>query len=47
VDRNPAHAGRADSLLEAAGIEVVSGVCREEAEVLLRPFFKVRETGLP
>ena len=47
VDRNPAHAGRADSLLQAAGIEVVSGVCREEAEKLLRPFFKVRETGLP
>lgn len=47
VDRNPAHAGRADALLAAAGIEVVSGVCREEAEALLRPFFKVRETGLP
>jgi diaminohydroxyphosphoribosylaminopyrimidine deaminase/5-amino-6-(5-phosphoribosylamino)uracil reductase len=47
VDRNPDHAGRADRLLEAAGIEVVSGVCRDEAEKLLRPFFKVRETGLP
>ena len=47
VDRNPDHAGRADSLLQAAGIEVVSGVCREEAEKLLRPFFKVRQTGLP
>ena len=47
VDRNPDHAGRADALLAAAGIEVVSGVCREEAEKLLRPFFKVRETGLP
>ncbi len=47
VDRNPDHAGRADSLLKAAGIEVVSGVCRDEAEKLLRPFFKVRETGLP
>ncbi len=47
VDRNPDHAGRADKLLVAAGIEVTSGVCREEAEQLLRPFFKVREAGLP
>jgi diaminohydroxyphosphoribosylaminopyrimidine deaminase/5-amino-6-(5-phosphoribosylamino)uracil reductase len=47
VDRNPDHAGRADALLTAAGIQVTSGVLREEAEKLLRPFFKVRETGLP
>jgi diaminohydroxyphosphoribosylaminopyrimidine deaminase/5-amino-6-(5-phosphoribosylamino)uracil reductase len=47
TDRNPAHAGRADRVLEEAGIEVVSGVCRDEAEKLLRPFFKVSETGLP
>lgn len=47
VDRNPDHAGRADALLKAAGIEVVSGVCAEDAGRLLRPFFKVRETGLP
>ncbi len=47
VDRNPDHAGRADALLKAAGIDVLSGVCREEAEKLLRPFFKVRATGLP
>ena len=47
VDRNPDHAGRADALLKAAGIEVVSCVCSEEAEKILRPFFKVRETGLP
>lgn len=47
VDRNPDHAGRADALLRAAGIEVISGVCQEDAERLLRPFFKVRETGLP
>ncbi len=47
ADRNPAHAGRADQLLEAAGIQVTSGVCRDQAEKLLRPFFKVRETGLP
>lgn len=47
VDRNPDHAGRADSILTDAGIEVVSGVCAEEAGKILRPFFKVRETGLP
>lgn len=47
VDRNPDHAGRADEILTAAGIEVVSGVCKDEAEKILRPFFKVRETGLP
>ena len=47
VDRNPAHAGRADRLLNAAGIEVLSGICREEAQKLLRPFFKVSTTGLP
>jgi diaminohydroxyphosphoribosylaminopyrimidine deaminase/5-amino-6-(5-phosphoribosylamino)uracil reductase len=47
VDRNPSHCGRADGLLRAAGIEVVSGVRQCEAEHLLRPFFKVRETGLP
>jgi diaminohydroxyphosphoribosylaminopyrimidine deaminase/5-amino-6-(5-phosphoribosylamino)uracil reductase len=47
VDRNPSHAGRADALLRAAGIEVVSGVEKEASEKILRPFFKVRETGLP
>lgn len=47
VDRNPDHAGRADALLAAAGIEVAFGTCRGEAEKILNPFFKVRETGLP
>ncbi len=47
VDRNPRHAGRADAFLTASGIEVTSGVCKDEAEKILRPFFKVRETGLP
>lgn len=46
-DRNPAHAGRAAALLGAAGIAVTTGVCRVEAERLLRPFFKVRATGVP
>lgn len=47
VDRNPSHAGRADEILTNHGIEVLSGVLADEAEKLLRPFFKVRETGLP
>jgi diaminohydroxyphosphoribosylaminopyrimidine deaminase/5-amino-6-(5-phosphoribosylamino)uracil reductase len=34
-------------LLESAGIAVTSGVCAGEAGKLLRPFFKVRGTGLP
>lgn len=47
VDRNPAHAGRADALLRAAGIEVTGGVLANECGEILRPFFKVRESGLP
>lgn len=47
VDRNPSHAGRADSILRDAGIEVASGVMKEEADRILLPFFKVKETGLP
>jgi diaminohydroxyphosphoribosylaminopyrimidine deaminase/5-amino-6-(5-phosphoribosylamino)uracil reductase len=46
-DENPAHAGRADELLAMAGIEVVSGVGAIPAARLLRPFFKVRKSGLP
>jgi diaminohydroxyphosphoribosylaminopyrimidine deaminase / 5-amino-6-(5-phosphoribosylamino)uracil reductase len=47
VDPNPAHAGRADAILRAAGIEVIAGICQEAAARQLRPFFKVRATGLP
>jgi diaminohydroxyphosphoribosylaminopyrimidine deaminase/5-amino-6-(5-phosphoribosylamino)uracil reductase len=38
VDRNPAHAGRADAVLTEFGIDVVSGVLAGEAAKLLRPF---------
>ena len=31
-DVNPAHAGAADEVLSAAGIEVLSGVCEEDCE---------------
>jgi len=47
TDRNPSHVGRADALLRAAGIEVTPGVLADEAAAILRPFFKVQETGLP
>lgn len=46
-DRNPSHAGRADALLRAAGIDVEPGLMEAEATELLLPFFKVQETGLP
>ncbi|WP_367870523.1 bifunctional diaminohydroxyphosphoribosylaminopyrimidine deaminase/5-amino-6-(5-phosphoribosylamino)uracil reductase RibD [Luteolibacter sp. Populi] len=46
-DPNPAHAGRADRLLEAAGIRVARGVLAEEAAALIRPFAKVQCSGLP
>jgi diaminohydroxyphosphoribosylaminopyrimidine deaminase/5-amino-6-(5-phosphoribosylamino)uracil reductase len=46
-DRNPSHAGRADAILRQAGLEVCVGVCADAAEALLRPFFKVRTSGLP
>ncbi|WAC19807.1 bifunctional diaminohydroxyphosphoribosylaminopyrimidine deaminase/5-amino-6-(5-phosphoribosylamino)uracil reductase RibD [Luteolibacter sp. SL250] len=47
VDRNPSHAGRADSILRDAGIEIASGILKEKADRILLPFFKVKETGLP
>lgn len=46
-DRYPAHVGRADELLRSAGVKVRSGVGEEQAVEVLRPFFKVQETGLP
>jgi diaminohydroxyphosphoribosylaminopyrimidine deaminase/5-amino-6-(5-phosphoribosylamino)uracil reductase len=46
-DENPAHQGRANAVLPKAGVEVVSGVMETEALRQLRPFFKVRRTGLP
>jgi diaminohydroxyphosphoribosylaminopyrimidine deaminase/5-amino-6-(5-phosphoribosylamino)uracil reductase len=47
ADPDPRHAGRADSILTNAGIEVLTGVCQTEARQLLRPFYKVQSTGLP
>lgn len=46
-DPNPAHAGRADGLLEQAGIALTRGVLADEARRLIRPFTKVQRSGLP
>lgn len=46
-DPNPRHAGRAESLLKSAGIEVMTGVCELECRKLIRPFAKALKTGLP
>lgn len=46
-DPNPAHAGAADKMLRAAGIEVESGVLGEECKRLLGPFTKWITQGLP
>lgn len=47
TDPNPHHAGRADALLRAAGVEVIAGVLEKECERLIRPFAKVQQFGLP
>jgi diaminohydroxyphosphoribosylaminopyrimidine deaminase/5-amino-6-(5-phosphoribosylamino)uracil reductase len=46
-DPNPAHAGRGIRLLRRAGVEVITGVCRAEAEALIAPFAKRILTGMP
>ena len=46
-DPNPAHAGRANSLLENSGIRVTRGVLADEAFELIRAFAKVQRSGLP
>lgn len=46
-DPNPAHAGRGIRILRRAGVEVITGVCRAEAEALIAPFAKRIVTGMP
>lgn len=46
-DPNPAHAGRGIRKLRRAGVDVITGVCREEAEALIAPFVKRMLTGMP
>lgn len=47
LDPNPAHAGRGIRKLRRAGVEVITGVCRKEAEALIAPFAKRMLTGMP
>jgi len=46
-DPNPRHRGRGLRQLRKAGLEVVTGVCRSQAQRLIAPFRKWVETGLP
>lgn len=46
-DPNPAHAGRGIRILRRAGVKVITGVCRTEAERLIAPFAKRILTGMP
>lgn len=47
LDPNPAHAGRAIGILEAAGVEVCHGVIEEECRRLNLPFNHWIVTGMP
>ncbi|MGB0774671.1 MAG: bifunctional diaminohydroxyphosphoribosylaminopyrimidine deaminase/5-amino-6-(5-phosphoribosylamino)uracil reductase RibD [Akkermansiaceae bacterium] len=47
TDPNPAHRGSAKALLTGLGMEVISGVCEQECDHLIRAFAKKQRTGLP
>jgi diaminohydroxyphosphoribosylaminopyrimidine deaminase/5-amino-6-(5-phosphoribosylamino)uracil reductase len=47
ADPNPKVNGKGVARLRRGGVEVLTGVLREEADKLNRPFFKVIQTGLP
>jgi len=46
-DENGCHCGRGLELLSKRGVEVVYGVCEDEARELVLPFFKHITSGLP
>jgi diaminohydroxyphosphoribosylaminopyrimidine deaminase / 5-amino-6-(5-phosphoribosylamino)uracil reductase len=46
-DPNPRVNGKGVTRLRRAGVEVVTGVLKDEADKLNRPFFKTVSTGLP
>lgn len=47
TDPYPGHGGAARGVLEAGGVEVISGVCEGACDALIRPFAKVQRRGLP
>lgn len=47
TDPNPIVAGKGIRQLEAAGIEVVSGILASECEVINQPFIKMMQKGFP
>jgi diaminohydroxyphosphoribosylaminopyrimidine deaminase/5-amino-6-(5-phosphoribosylamino)uracil reductase len=47
ADPNPKVNGKGVARLKRAGVAVLTGVLREEADRLNRPFFKVIQTGMP
>ncbi len=46
-DPNPKHEGRGLELLRSHGVEVIEGVCKEDAENIIQPFAKHMIKGLP
>lgn len=47
IDPNPAHAGAAVSILNEAGVDIVTGILEDDAEYLIRFFRRRMETGRP
>jgi diaminohydroxyphosphoribosylaminopyrimidine deaminase/5-amino-6-(5-phosphoribosylamino)uracil reductase len=47
ADPNPQVSGKGVARLRRAGVKVLTGVLKEEADTLNRPFFKVMRTKLP
>ena len=47
MDPTPQNAGKGAEILRQAGVQVETGLCREDAIVLNAPFYKVHSEGLP
>lgn len=47
IDRNPKHAGQGLAFLKAHGVKVDVGICENEAQAMLRPFFTWIGKGRP